>query len=156
MVTKPKEDAVSAMFGSQHLPEHFESNRNAGLGSAGICVAISLTIVQTQIKTEDAVTSLLYACIAIPFFLLSAFINEYFFFLGERSYGFCKYVRIPLRIINGAATGLLVFSFSYAVCTISPLAYKVIIIPAAGSVFAFWVFHQALAIWLEKQPNKQN
>ena len=155
MAITPKEDAVYAAFGSNHQPEHFDSNRNTGLGSAGICVAIALTIVQTQIKTGDAATSMLYSCIAIPLCLLSAFINEYFFFLGERSYGFYKYVRIPLRIINGAAGGLLVLSFAYAVRTISPQSHKAIIFSAVGAVFAFLVFHKALSVWLSQQPADQ-
>lgn len=155
MTPTSKEDAVYTAFGANHQPEQFESNRNIGLGAAGICAAIALTIVQTQLKTGDAATSMLYSCIAIPLYMLAAFVNEYFFFLGERSYGFYKYVRIPLRIINTAAGGLLALSFAYAARTISLQSHHAILMSAAGAAFAFWVFHQSLAIWLAKQPAEQ-
>lgn len=146
-----KEDAVYEMFRTKHTKEQFEMNRNSGLAAAGVCAAIVLTIVQAQIKTEDAVSSITYACIAVPLCLLSAYVNEYFVFLGQKSYGFYETVRLPLRSINSVAGTLIIFSFSHAVRTITASGYQVLLVASGIALLLFFLFHHKLAQWLSKR-----
>ncbi|WP_458765907.1 hypothetical protein [Cupriavidus basilensis] len=149
--TTPNEDAVFNSFAAEHSQDQFSINRSAGLGAAGVCAAIALTIIQTQLRTDDAVASIVCSCIAIPLFLLSAFINEYFLFLGEKSYGFYRHVRIPLRLINVSAGGLLIFSFAYASHSVSPHAFYVLLAASVVAAVGFGRFHRRLESWLAKQ-----
>ncbi|BDB29229.1 hypothetical protein CTP10_R66420 (plasmid) [Cupriavidus sp. P-10] len=151
MEAAPNEDAVLKAFAAEHSHDQFSINRSASLGAAGVCVAIALTMVQTQLRTNDAVASIICSCIAIPLFLLSAFINEYFLFLGEKSYGFYEHVRVPLRLINASAGGLLLISFAYASHSVSSYAFYVVLVASVAAAVGFGRFHRKLESWLAKQ-----
>jgi hypothetical protein len=151
MPTEPDQDAVFEAFANKHSIAQFEANRNAALGIAGACVAIVHTIVQTQVKTEDATVAMILSCVAIPLSLLSASMYEYFVFLGEKSFCFYRTVKIPFRLINGAAQVLLVLSFSTSVRTISSAAASALLVSGVIALVAFGAFHIALANWLKNE-----
>ncbi|MBP8135456.1 MAG: hypothetical protein KAY10_04025 [Rhodoferax sp.] len=151
MPTEPAQDAVFEAFANEHSIAQFEANRNAALGIAGVCVAIVLTIVQTQVKTDDATAAMMLSGVAIPLSLLSASMYEYFVFLGEKSFGFYRSVKIPFRFLNGAAQALLVVSFCAAVRTISSAAASALLVSGVIALVAFGAFHTALSNWLKNE-----
>jgi hypothetical protein len=143
------EDAVLEVFGEHHTTEQFEINRNTGLAAAGVCLAILLTAIQMDTKSEEINYASIFATIGIPIWLLTSSINEYFVFIGEKIFPFYSKVKYLLRITNSCGCILLLLALTNLAAEVSDTGKYSFLVSSAICIITFQAFHLRLSKWLK-------